>query len=144
MYPTARASSKVPGSSAVWCVSLSRRAATGTPTSEGLIVSQGWPLFAYNFVCFGLTGFLGGLWLAAIGLIDLVFAITLIAGTAMLASFLPRTYGDCNSAYEWRDGPDGRNFFSEAVRGGQWNGYRKAEDLCHGMVQHWAFCIAAT
>ncbi|UNI15711.1 hypothetical protein JDV02_002217 [Purpureocillium takamizusanense] len=109
-----------------------------------VIGGVGWPLFAYNFVCFALTGFLDGLALATIGLIDLVFTIVLVAGTAMEANFLPRTYGACKHASDWRDGPDGRNFFDEAVRGGRWVGFPRAEDLCHGMVQHWAFCIAVT
>ncbi|KAJ6443354.1 L-2,4-diaminobutyrate decarboxylase [Purpureocillium lavendulum] len=107
-----------------------------------IIGGVGWPLFAYNFVCFALTGFLEGLWLATIGLIDLVFTVTLIAGVAKQADFLPRTYDGCRSASDWRNGSDGRNFFHEAIKGDRWNGYRDPGKLCHGMVQNWAFCIA--
>ena len=77
------------------------------------------------------------------GVLDMALAITLIAGVAMEAQFLPATYGPCEEAANWNNGTDGRNFF--VVAGATERFEYKGDDasgICRNLMANWATTIA--
>ncbi|RYP61572.1 hypothetical protein DL771_010093 [Monosporascus sp. 5C6A] len=109
----------------------------------GLQMYSTWGIFAFawNLVmflgCFGCSSYL----LALLGLIDSMIAVSLSISAVKQALFIPRTYGACDEATNWRNGTDGRNYFLTA-NSTAFDTYGGPARLCHAMVETWAFTVS--
>ncbi|KAF4988523.1 hypothetical protein FDECE_15010 [Fusarium decemcellulare] len=104
-------------------------------------------LLAYSFLALYMCIWTWGVALCYLGLIDFVFTIFLIAGVALQAEFIPTSHGACDSASDWRNGTDGRNFFVAADASGRFNdraGNSSPEAICHSFVQYWFIALGAS
>ena len=89
--------------------------------------------FAMPFCCSGsFLGFLGAA--------DLVLSLALCVGVALQGTFLPATSAACDDASNWKNAPDGRNFFVVA------NGTKGFSDkgptaVCRQVMAYWFLSI---
>ena len=70
-------------------------------------------------------------------------ALILTVGTAMAGLFLPGTLSECNSASDWNNATDGRNFFVAA--NGTWHsgdsGTTTPKSICKDTMTAWILAI---
>ncbi|KAK4143466.1 uncharacterized protein C8A04DRAFT_12324 [Dichotomopilus funicola] len=97
--------------------------------------------FSWNFLQFGTSPFCRGYLLASIGVVDLALVIPLIIGIALASGFLPGDYGPCETASNWNNGTDGRNFFVVAKASGNFSEDDDANAICHKIVEGWIVSI---
>jgi hypothetical protein len=76
-----------------------------------------------------------------LGLVDSMIAASLFVSAVKQAQFMPRTYGACDGATNWRNGTDGRNYFVTA-NSTTFETYGGPASLCHTMVQIWAYTVS--
>lgn len=89
-----------------------------------------------------------GVWIVCVswlclflGVADCIIASSLLASAVKQAQFLPRTYSSCDSATDWGNGTDGRNFFL-AANETTFHTYKGPGNLCHKMVELWAITVS--
>ncbi|KAM5386866.1 hypothetical protein ACJZ2D_000159 [Fusarium nematophilum] len=105
-----------------------------------LVGQVGCATFAWNFVMFAASGPADGVALFLIGVVDLVLTVLLLFGAVQQVRFMPRSYGGCDGAIDWKNGTDGRNYF--LVVNESTTGYSSPERVCNAYVHNWAVTVA--
>ncbi|KAK3900570.1 hypothetical protein C8A05DRAFT_17130 [Staphylotrichum tortipilum] len=99
--------------------------------------------FAWNFLQFGGAPFCRGYLLTFVGVVDFALAVILTVGTAMAGMFLPGTLSGCNTASNWNNATDGRNFFVAANATGHFGDPMETTptSICRSMMTAWIMTI---
>lgn len=99
--------------------------------------------FVWNFIMFIGCFIFSHSCVALLGAGDLLVAVSLLVSAVKQAMFLPTTAAACGGALDWRNGTDGRNYFSKAEWDQDaWEAYGPAQDICSTMVQTWAATVS--
>ena len=86
---------------------------------------------------FAVTALASGLALVVIGLIDLVFVVTILCAVIFQSTYLPRSKSDCRNADTWKSANGTSNFFQVASS----LSHSTPRDVCRGYVENWIFGI---
>jgi len=107
---------------------------------QSLTNIQATAMFVWNIIQWLFTFIWDNAILAAVGVVDLGLAATLLTGVVFQSRFIPQSYSQCRNAASWKNGVDGRNFFAVfATAAGQND--KDPDSACRDFVRIWILAI---
>ena len=103
-------------------------------------IQQGIVAFVWNFmnsIMLGLTMGASALVPVVIGLVDLVFAVTILCAVIFQSTYLPHSQSDCRYADTWKTANGTSNFFQVASS----LSHSTPRDVCCEYVTNWILGI---